>query len=107
MIVEIAASSAAIDLHSKFRVYRRAGVREYLVWRTRDQEFDWFVLEKGDYQPNTPDAKGILRSRQFPGLILDVKALLNDDIGRVLDVLQTGLRDAAHGEFVKSLKPKP
>ena len=31
LIVEIAASSAAIDLHDKLRAYRRNGVQEYLV----------------------------------------------------------------------------
>ncbi|MGB3239101.1 MAG: Uma2 family endonuclease, partial [Geitlerinemataceae cyanobacterium] len=30
LIVEVAASSAAYDLHDKKRVYRRNGVREYL-----------------------------------------------------------------------------
>jgi Uma2 family endonuclease len=31
LVVEIAASSAAIDLHSKKEVYRRNGVPEYIV----------------------------------------------------------------------------
>jgi len=34
LIVEIAASSASLDLHDKKRAYRRSGVQEYLVWRT-------------------------------------------------------------------------
>ncbi|MDR5639075.1 Uma2 family endonuclease, partial [Thermosynechococcus sp. PP42] len=34
LVVEIAASSAAYDLHDKLRVYRRNGVQEYLVWCT-------------------------------------------------------------------------
>lgn len=33
LIVEVAASSAAYDLHDKKRAYRRNGVQEYLVWR--------------------------------------------------------------------------
>ncbi len=33
LVAEVAASTASFDLHKKFRVYRRAGVCEYLVWR--------------------------------------------------------------------------
>lgn len=35
LVCEIAASSASVDVHEKFRVYRRKGVQEYLVWLTR------------------------------------------------------------------------
>src|SRR5947209_2476661 len=41
LVGEIAASSVAFDLHTKLTVYRRSGVREYLVWRVLDQQFDW------------------------------------------------------------------
>src|SRR5437763_1331075 len=33
---EVSASSASFDLHAKLHVYRRNGVREYLVWRVLD-----------------------------------------------------------------------
>lgn len=41
LIVEIAASSASIDLNQKLNVYRRNRVKEYLIWRVydRDQAF--------------------------------------------------------------------
>ena len=42
LIVEVAASSAAYDLHDKLRAYRRSGVREYVVWRVPDRQLDWF-----------------------------------------------------------------
>ena len=35
LIGEIAASRAACDLHDKLHIYRRNGVREYLVGRSR------------------------------------------------------------------------
>ena len=38
--MEVAASSASHDLHDKLNVYRRNGVREYLVWRTLDERID-------------------------------------------------------------------
>ncbi len=43
LVAEVAASSASYDLHEKLRAYQRNGVREYIVWRTRDQAFDWFI----------------------------------------------------------------
>src|SRR5580658_4559137 len=103
LIVEVAASSVAIDLHDKLRAYRRAGVREYLIWRTLDRQFDWFVLDQDEYRSNAPDSEGVLRSPHFPGLALAVAALLDQDLAKVLDVLQTSLRDPAQTAFVAQL----
>ena len=47
LVVEVAASSASYDLHDKRRVYERAGVPEYLVWRILEGEFDWLRLQDG------------------------------------------------------------
>jgi Uma2 family endonuclease len=103
LIVEVAASSVAIDLHDKRRAYRRAGVREYLVWRTLDRQFDWFLLDQDEYRSNAPDSQGVLRSRHFPGLALAVEALVDHDSAKVLDVLQTNLQDPSHAAFVAEL----
>ncbi len=91
LVAEVAASSASFDLHTKLNVYRRNGVREYLVWRVLDRQFDWFVLRSGQFQPLPADAAGILRSEVFPGLWLDQGALLNGDMPRVLAVVQQGI----------------
>ncbi|MFN8616025.1 MAG: Uma2 family endonuclease [Dehalococcoidia bacterium] len=77
LVIEIAASSVSIDLHAKRRAYERGGVPEYLVWRTRDREVDWFELRNGRYARLEPEADGILESRQFPGLRLSVDVLLD------------------------------
>lgn len=100
LVVEIAASSAAYDLYDKKRAYRRNGVQEYLVWRVYDREFDWFVLESGEYIKQAAD-NGIIRSRVFPGLWLAVDSLLAGEMQQVLAVLQQGLDSAKHQEFVK------
>jgi hypothetical protein len=107
IIVEIAASSVSIDLHDKLRAYRRAGVREYLVWRTTEGRFDWFVLDRDEYQPNPPDAQHRLHSPHFPGLTLAVDALLALDSARVLDALQAALQTPAHAAFVAQLNGRP
>jgi Uma2 family endonuclease len=76
LIAEIAASSASYDLTDKRELYRQAGVQEYLVWRVEDEAIDWWQLVGGDYEPLAPDASGAVASRVFPGLILDIPALL-------------------------------
>lgn len=73
LIVEIAASSAAIDLYAKKQAYRRNNVQEYIVWQVLDQTLSWFYLENGEYFDLPVDADGIMRSRVFSGLCLAVK----------------------------------
>lgn len=106
LIVEIAASSVAIDTGSKMQVYRRNGVLEYVIWQSYENQLEWFVLSNDAYQLLTPDADGILRSRVFPGLWLVVEALLSNQMVRVLEVLQAGLQSEKHERFVKQLKQR-
>jgi len=102
LIVEIAASSAAIDLHAKKQAYRRNGVKEYIVWQVLDQKLNWFYLETGEYIDLPIDATdGILRSRVFPGLWLEASALLAGNMQRVLSVLQQGVQSPEHNAFVQ------
>lgn len=103
LIVEIAASSASYDLHDKKRVYRRSGVQEYIVWQVADQTISWFSLQAGDYILLDADKPGIIQSRIFPGLNLDVTALLTGDLAQVLAVVQAGIATEAHQAFVKQL----
>lgn len=105
LIVEVASSSVAYDLHDKLRAYLRNCVREYVVWRVYDGELDWFVLEDGDYVPLAPDTTGgVIHSQEFPGLRLAVDALLAGDVARVLAVLQEGIGTSEHGRFVERLR---
>ena len=83
-VVEIAASSASYDLHDKNEAYRRAGVPEYIVWRTLDGQIDWFRLRSGEYVRVEPDADGIIESEVFPGLRLAVDKMLANDVAGVL-----------------------
>lgn len=103
LVVEIAASSAAIDLHGKKQAYRRNGVKEYIVWQVLDQKLTWFSLEQGEYLELVPDNEGVLRSRVFPGLWLAATELLAGNMQGVLKVLQAGLQSAEHEDFIKKL----
>ncbi len=103
LVAEVAASSASLDGREKLASYRRAGVREYLVWRTEDQAVDWWVLQDDEYRPLEPRADGVLCSRVFPGLWLDTRALLGGNSTQVLACLQAGLATAEHAAFVAEL----
>ncbi|MBD3558822.1 Uma2 family endonuclease [Planktothrix sp. FACHB-1355] len=103
LIVEIAASTASLDLHEKMKVYRRNGVQEYLVWRVYDRQFDWFRLNAGEYIQVEPNADGVICSQVFPGLWLDKAALLAGNLAKVLEILQQGLASQSHQDFVQRL----
>jgi Uma2 family endonuclease len=103
LIVEISASTVSLDLHKKLNVYRRNQVQEYLVWRVNDQQFDWFRLNDGEYTQLEPNPEGVICSRIFPGLWLDQAALLMGNLAQVLAVLQQGLSNVVHQEFVEKL----
>lgn len=89
LVIEISASSASYDLHDKKNAYRRNGVQEYIVWRVFDEAIDWWELRAGEYVPLEPDASGVIESRTFPGLRLDVPAMLADNLAKALAVLET------------------
>ncbi|MEO0948749.1 MAG: Uma2 family endonuclease [Cyanobacteria bacterium J06641_5] len=103
LVVEVAASSASYDLHDKLQVYRRNGVREYIVWRTYSQQLDWFVLKDETYQSLVVDSGGIFRSQRFPGLWLARDFLLAGNLAEVLNGLQRGLATLEHRVFVQQM----
>lgn len=103
LIVEIAASSAAYDLHDKKRVYARSGVQEYLVVQMYEQRIDWFALREGVYELLLADEDGIIRSEQFPGLWLNTAVFWQNDAAGLLKTLQAGLATEAHAAFVEQL----
>jgi len=69
-----------------------------------ENQLEWFWLTDGEYQLLSPDSDGIIRSRVFPGLWLAVEALLSNQMARVLEVLQEGLRSPEHEAFVEQLR---
>ena len=65
--------------------------------------FIWWVLREGEYQTLLPDDAGVLRSEVFPGLWLDVPALIADNLANLLATLQRGLSSDEHTSFVAQL----
>jgi Uma2 family endonuclease len=103
LAIEVCGTSTAYDLGPKLALYQRAGVREYLSLVLDPPQIVWRELHEGRYRPIPPGPDGILRSRAFPGLWLDVKAALAGDAARVLAVLQRGLASSEHGAFVRGI----
>lgn len=104
LLVEVAASTASIDLGDKKRAYQRIGVQEYLVLQVYEKKASWFRLQDGDYQEIPADAQGILRSALFPGLWLDPAKFWAADLGGLIATLQQGLAGPEHAAFVEQLK---
>jgi Uma2 family endonuclease len=106
LVAEIAESSLPYDLNVKLPIYRRNGVREYLLWRVEDEVIDWYVLRNGRYELLQPTPDGVLRSEIFPGLWLDPRAILGNDSRRLLDVALRGLSSPEHAWFVQQLEQR-
>jgi Uma2 family endonuclease len=104
LVAEIASSSASYDLDVKLNVYRRNGVREYVVWRVLDREIDWFVLRQQRYEELPRNRSGRYGSEVFPGLWLEPEAMARGELASVLDTLRQGLASPEHAAFVDRLK---
>jgi Uma2 family endonuclease len=103
LVVEISLSSAAYDLHEKKAVYQRNQISEYFVWEVMDSRIHWFALEEGEYVRLVGKFDGVICSRVFPGLWLDIPALLAGNDRKAFRVVTRGLKSAEHRAFVKKL----
>lgn len=101
LVAEIAHSRRALAMHAKRDDYRRNGVVEYLVLLVEEQQVRWFHFPDDEIRPNR---EGISRSRVFPGLWIDIEALLRRDSRRLMEVLQQGLASRPHASFIKRLE---
>lgn len=101
LVIEIAHSSVAIDLHEKKDDYQRNHIVEYLVFCVEEEQIHWFDLSKG--KSNRLPSDGVLRSKAFPGLWIDTAALFRSDLKRLLRILKKGLASPEHGRFVQRL----
>lgn len=101
LVVEIAHSTVAIDLHEKKSDYEQCQIGEYVVICVEEQQVHWFdfVSRRTKKLP----ADGILRSRMFPGLWIDCPALFAYDTLRLVQILNKGVASPEHARFVKRL----
>jgi Uma2 family endonuclease len=104
LIIEVASSSRAIDLHAKRKDYARYGVREYLVHCVSERTFRWFDLAGGTELH--PDDAGIYRIKAFPGLWINGPAVLSRDYQTLMQTLEEGLASPDHATFVRELEAR-
>lgn len=106
LIVEVASSSVAYDLHSKMNDYQKAGVAEYLVILVKERTVRWFRQEQGRFIDVMAAADGTLRSRVFPGLWLEAAALVARNHRKLSESLQRGISSLEHAAFVQQLESR-
>jgi Uma2 family endonuclease len=98
LVAEVVEDTRVIELKQK--IYERAGVREFICWRVRDQEIDWLILRAGKYEPLLLSAEGVYRSEVFPGLWLAPLTLLRGQGAVVVGTARRGSTSPAHADFV-------
>ena len=102
LIIEVASSTRAIDLHAKKKDYTRYGVREYLVHCVSERAFRWFDLAGGTEL--RPDDLGIIRTKTFPGLWINGSAIVARNLQQLMQTLEEGLASPEHAAFVHELE---
>ena len=103
MIVEVAVTSYSRDFGTKKRLYERMCVREYLIVVPREKKVVAMALTPSGFEPIEPGPDGILRSRFFPGLWLDIATMWTLDLQQMNAVLQQGLATPDHADFTAQL----
>ena len=91
-----------MDMNQKRQDYEQARVLEYLVLCVEERELHWFSFTT--QKMIRPDRQGVARSNVFPGLWIDVAALVERDGRRLIETVQKGLSSRAHAAFVKRLE---
>ncbi|MBY0527163.1 MAG: Uma2 family endonuclease [Gemmataceae bacterium] len=103
LVAEVAASSVRTDLGNKRIAYRRNGIREYIIWRVLERAIDWYVLRGDDYELLPLLADGVYRSEVYPGLWLNMAALVAGNSLAVAQTVQQGVASPEHANFVARL----
>jgi Uma2 family endonuclease len=103
LVLEVAKATRYIDLGPKLNDYQRAGVQEYLVRAYGPDEVIWYLMQKRRFVEMPVGAHGWYRSVAFPGLWLDPKALVANDLSGMIAALDQGLASPEHAAFVARL----
>jgi Uma2 family endonuclease len=105
LVLEVAHSGRAIDLHLKRADYTKHGVLEYLVYLVDVKQLKWFDLKTK--KELGPDMDGVYRIRTFPGFWIDGQALPGKHRKRLMTTLEKGLATPEHTAFAAKLAGKP
>ena len=104
LAAEVSASSASYDLREKFEVFRRNGVREYVVWRTKDRAIDWFVLREGRLRPPRSGGRRPVPQRGVPRPLAGPGGPDRWRPGALGEAIRRGVATPEHAAFVEKLR---
>jgi Uma2 family endonuclease len=107
LVADVCLSTTAYDLHQKLELYLAAGVQEYVAVLLREREVRWHRRIGGTFELLPESDAGIIQSVAFPGLWLNVPALLDENMASVLKTLNEGIQSREHAEFVARLSRQP
>ena len=102
-VLEVSASSLAVDTSTKLREYLAGGVQEYVVADIRRRVLRHYDLASGSDASLAAPVDGVLRSRAMPGLWLDGPALFARNGRAARRTLDDGLATPEHAAFVAQL----
>jgi Uma2 family endonuclease len=94
LVVEvISKSSVKKDLHEKYGIYEKVGVKEYWIVQPNDRSLIIFRLdESGHYLPSKPITKGDkATSTVLPGLEIDMDELFVDVVEEPVELYREGV----------------
>jgi Uma2 family endonuclease len=103
LVVEVAFSTASMDLGAKRKDYEASGVREYYVAVVPGERVVRFVRSGSRLVDKGPDSDGIFRSTVFPGLWLNPVGVFRGSPKPIFKTLITGLASPDHDAFVADL----
>ena len=106
LVVEVANSTAAIDLGKKKRDYEEYGVQEYVVVLAKEESVLWFLRENDAFRKLEPEGDGNFHSLVFPGLRLDPRGLFAPTTRHLTAALNRGLATSEHAEYVLALQDR-
>ncbi len=104
LAIEICVTSTEVDFGPKLALYQVAGVQEYITVETLGKRIIWRELLEGSYKPLQPGFDGVLRSRAFPGLWLNIAAFWADDKSGLLATLKSGMDTPEYQAFAARLQ---
>ena len=95
LVGEVSCSNVRRDTTSKFKAYEASGCKEYIICKPEEKEIVWYKLVSGNYE-EIVSVDGILKSQQFPGLHIDVHAVLTHNRRQAVDSLISALQDSCN-----------
>ena len=104
LVAEISGTTVSFDMNLKFHVYRRNGVREYIVWRSPRSGYRLVCLKTESIE-NSPPTPAASSAATYSRPVAARARHAGRRLGHVLGVLEQGVRTKEHAGFLPALRP--